>query len=155
MTTKSDMVIAGQQDNSSLIVNDQIDEKKLLAKLGEKEENFEFTPDQPQHFWQPEADTYLVGVVEGKYSFTHPKYGEGECFIIRLTQSGFGTNRDDNQVEQLEVNDKIAVLKRHAFREFEKLIGREVVIICDGCIKTRNDNDFWKVRVGVRKQETK
>ena len=145
------MVVAGS-DNSALIVNDQLDEKKVLAQYGEDAANWQFTADQPAHFYKPAKNTYLMGVVENKYTGTHPVYGEYTCYVLLLTQPGIATNRDSEEDEMLEIGDKVSILERSAFRDLENLMGREVCLICDGKIELKNKKTFWKVRVGALKE---
>jgi hypothetical protein len=148
--SNKDMVVAGQ-DNSALIVNDQLDEKKVLAQYGENAADWQFTADQPAHYYKPSENTYLMGVIESKYTGKHETFGDYTCYVLVLTQPAVGTSRDTDEDEVLEVGDKISVLERSAFKALDALMGKEVVIICDGKLPTKTGKTFWKIRVGARK----
>jgi hypothetical protein len=145
----SDKLAVSESVPASLIVNDQLDKDKLLASLGLNTKEWDFEAEPPAHYWQPKEMTYVIGAVEGSFTYNNTAYGDYKVYVIRLTQPTIGYSNETKEAEMLQVGDYISVGERAAFRGLANKIGKEVVIICDGLMKTRANQNFWKIRVGI------
>jgi hypothetical protein len=134
-----------------------LDNSKVLTAYGYQPEEFEFAPDAPSHYYEPETEGDVIfGVVESTFTYENTANGELKSYVLRLTQPAVGVNAETKEREQLEPGDVIGVADRAALKNLEKFVGDEICIINKGKIELKRkpgdktQKTFWRLVVGRR-----
>jgi hypothetical protein len=143
----------------ALTVDGRLDAAKTLQAYGYAEDAFEFAPDAPPHYWVPEANTVIFGIVEGEFTYEKTKLTDKagdplpmKSYVLRLTRPAVGVSTETKEAEMLEVGDLLSVADRAAVKKLAECVGKEVCVLCYAKIELANKKSFWKMKVGLAKE---